>query len=376
MNTHLPAARELTPWDEIDVVSEEGLLRLCEVKGPCVSVYLHTPVFGPDTRQGPSWLRTLARDAAGRLRAAGVDDQTAADVLEPFRTLEDDPAFWEHQGPGLALFTAPGFAARLRLPVAVEEQVVVGAVFRLAPLVPLLNPSSGFLVLALAQNAVRLLHGSREGIVELPLHEIPGSMKEAIPQEEMERHGQSHSTGRMNARSERQVHGQGNEADYDKAALERFFRAVDAPLVDRYGRRGEPLVLACVGYYLPIYRQVSHYPTLWPTAVEGNPEHRPAEDLRAAVWELLAAEAADREERQREHYRAVAGTGRTVSDPDELLGAAREGRVDTLFVDPNAGDPEGGLLDAAVVETLRHRGRCVPLGVLGESRSAAALLRY
>lgn len=376
MNTHLPDATQLTPWDDIDLVSGESLLRLSEVEGPCVTFYLHTSVFGPDTRLGPSWLRTQAREAAERLAAAGVDDQVAANLLEPLKTLENDPDFWQHQGPALALFTAPGFAARLRLHVPPGEQVAVGPVFRLRPLIPLLSPSSGFLVLALAQNAVRLLHGTREGVHQVPLGAIPSSMKEAIPQEEMERHGQSHSTGRTGGRGEQQVHGQGNEADYDKAALERYFRAVDEPLAERFGRRGEPLVLACVGYYLPTYRRVSRYPTVWDTAVEGNPEHRTAEELHAAAWELIAADIAHREEGLRDRFREVDGTGRTATDPDELVAAARDGRVDTLFVDPAAVPDEDGVVDMAIVETVRHGGRCVPLGVLAEPGRAAALLRF
>ena len=43
-----------------------------------------------------------------------------------------------------------------------------------------------------------------------------------------------------------------------------------------------------------------------------------------------------------------------MSDPDQLLVAAREGRVDTLFVDPNARADEDGVVDAALVETVRH----------------------
>jgi hypothetical protein len=228
-------------------------------------------------------------------------------------------------------------------------------------------------------------------VAELPLAPIPSSMREAIPQEETERHGQSHSGGHTGGRLEQQVHGQGNEADYDKAALERFFRAVDEPLTQRFGRRGEPLVLACVGYYLPIYRQVSRYPALVDQAIEGNPEHRTAGELHAAAWELVAAEITEREQVLQNRFREADGTGLTASDPEQLLAASRDGRVDTLFLTTDATQAAGaapngaptsappdddGLIDSAVRETIRHGGRCVPLTVLPVPGKAAALLRY
>ena len=393
MNHQLSAAAPSTPWDEVDLVSVESLLRLSEADGPCVSIYLPTSVQGPDVRLGPSRLRTLVRQAAADLSEAGVDDRVATELLAQLRALESDDDFWQVRAPGLALFVAPGFALHARLPVAPSEQVVVGEAFRLRPLIPLVTPTGGFLVLALAQNRVRLLHGTRETVAELPLSQVPSSMREAIPQEETERHGQSHSGGHTGGRPEQQVHGQGNEADYDKAALERFFRAVDEPLTQRFGRRGEPLVLACVGYYLPIYRQVSRYPALVDRAVEGNPEHRTAGELHAAAWELVAAEITEREQVLQNRFRAADGTGLTASDPEQLLAAARDGRVDTLFLAtdattdttagavpngmlPSAPPDDDGLIDSAVRETIRHGGRCLPLTVLPVPGKAAALLRY
>ena len=250
----------------------------------------------------------------------------------------------------------------------------MGTSFRIRPLLPLLSADGAFFILALAQNSVRLFHATRQTIGELALGAIPGSMREAIPQDETERHGQSHSTGPTTE----QFHGQGNEADYDKVALERYFRAIDRPLSDRLGASGELVVLACVGYYLPIFTAVSRYPQIWQEAVEGNPEHRPVHELHDAAWSLVAAHFADREERHLDRYRQVAGTGRTLSVPDQVLEAARGGRVDTLLVDPSrAAEADDDLVDAALVETLRHDGRVLSVrGIPEQGDSLAALLRY
>jgi hypothetical protein len=363
-----------TVLGDIDVVSSEELQRMARVAGPCVTVLLPSARVGPDTVVGPTRLRHRLQEAAAGLAGAGVEESVATEVLAPLHALEDDAEFWQHQADGLALFAAPGYAARFRLPIEVTEQVVVGESFRLRPLVPLLSADGGLFLLALAQNSVRLFHATRHSIGELRLGDIPSSMAEAIPQEEMARYGQSHSTGQGTT----QFHGQGNEADYDKAALERFFRAVDRPLTARLGPRREPLVLACVAYYLPIFSAVSRYPLVWPQAVEGNPEHRSVTELHDAGWSLVESHFAERETLELDRYRAAAGTGLTLADPGEVAAAAREGRVDTLLLPREApGAADEGDVDRAVVETLRHGGRVLEVHEASAMDTpVGALLRF
>jgi Bacterial archaeo-eukaryotic release factor family 3 len=359
---------------DVDLVSAEDIRRLAAVDGPCVSVFLPTSRFGPETLSGPVRLRHLVDSASDELGLAGTAEPTVKEILTPLRALLGNEPFWQHQGDGLALFSAPGFFASFRVPISLPEEAAVGTSFRIRPLLPLLSADGAFFILALAQNSVRLFHATRQTIGELALGAIPGSMQEAIPLDETERHGQSHSTGPTTE----QFHGQGNEADYDKVALERYFRAIDRPLSDRLGASGELVVLACVGYYLPIFTGVSRYPQIWQEAVEGNPEHRPVNELHDAAWSLVAAHFADREERHLERYRHMAGTGRTLSVPDQVLEAARGGRVETLLVDPSrAAEADNDLVDAALVETLRHDGRVLSVrGIPEEADSLAALLRY
>jgi hypothetical protein len=363
-----------TVLGDIDVVSHEELQRMARVAGPCLTVLLPSVRFGPDTVGGPTRLGHRLEEAAKGLADAGVERSLAGELLAPLHALEDDAEFWQHQAQGLALFAAPGYAARFRLPIEVTEQVVVGESFRLRPLVPLLSTDGGLFLLALAQNSVRLFHATRHSIGELGLGDIPSSMAEAIPQEEMARYGQSHSTGPAST----QFHGQGNEADYDKAALERFFRAVDRPLTARLGTRRDPLVLACVAYYLPIFRAVSRYPLVWPEAVEGNPEHRQVQELHDAGWSLVQGHFAERETLELDRFRAAAGTGLTLVDPGEVAVAAGEGRVDTLLLAREAPGPaDEGEVDRAVVETLRYGGRVLPVHEASAlATPLGALLRF
>jgi hypothetical protein len=359
---------------DVDLLSTDDLRRLAEVEGPCVTLYLPTAPFGPGTRSGPSRLHHLAGQAAGRLEGAGVTPEDAEAILAPVRELADDETFWQHQSEGLALFVARDFFDGFRLPTSLSDQVVVGDAFRLLPLVVHVAADSRFYILALTQNDVRLFEATRDTVSQLDLGGIPASLEDALPEAVAERQRGVHSIGALG----KVTHGQGTEADYDKAALERYFRAIDEPLTKRLGTRGRPLVIAGVAYYLPIYRAVSKYPAVWKHAVEGSPERSSAQQLHDAAWPLVAGHFSEAADLELARYREAAGKGRTVSGTDQTLAAALEGKVETLFLDAgHAATSDDAVLEQAVVETLRRSGDIVTVGPAADlPEPAVAVLRY
>jgi hypothetical protein len=370
MSVSMPQGTSTEPLGHVDLLSAADVRQLVQTPGPCVSMFLPTARFGPETLSGPARLRELVAQASGLLSEHGVDQKQAEELLAPARELMGNEPFWQTQSDGLAVYSAPGHSAHYRVPIAFQEEAAVGEAYRIRPLLPMVTADGVFYILALSQKSVRVLQATRQTVGEMDLVGMPRSLEEAIPQEEMQRYGQAHSTGRTSA----SFHGQGNEADYDKAALERFFRAVDAPLTATLGNGTAPLVLACVGYYLPIYSQVSRYPHVWERAVEGNPEARSPAQLHDAAWPLVADHFAAREQRYLDRYREQAGTGRTVTGTDEVLAAARDGRVDTLIAEAVANGSHE--LDRAIAETLRHDGKVVSLEEADLGGEPAALLRY
>jgi hypothetical protein len=155
------------------------------------------------------------------------------------------------------------------------------------------------------------------------------------------------------------------------------------------------VVLACVAYYLPIYRSVTNYHDVVDAAVEGAPEHRSGEDLHTGAWPLIEPRAIDAAAQDRARYHEASGTGRSTTDLATIVAAAHEGRVDLLFVDEGTGpwgrlDPETGavtvtdsptvadrdLVDSAIGDTLTRGGRVQVAPHLLDGAPAGALLRY
>jgi hypothetical protein len=379
---------------ELNLLSEEALAEIARQRGPAhVSLFMPTHRAGPETRQDPIRFKNLVNRAEQLLAAEGaVPAGEAGELVASMRDLLDDEEFWQHQADGLAVYAAPGQRNILRLPLAVGEDVAVGRRFRVRPLLPLLADDGHFFVLALSQNEVRLFEATRYTMSELAPGPMPASMAEALALEDREAQLQLRSAGTAGV-----FHGHGEGGEIDKQALERFFRVVDRGLLAQVGPRRHPVVLAAVGYYLPIYRDVSDHPALVGEAVEGNPEGRSPEGLHADAWEKVAPVFAAARRRATERLEAGVGTGITISDPAEVVRAGREGRVDTLFLvegrtvwgrlddDPSVaveahderrpGDDD--LLDLAATEALLT-GAAVYTGDLPGpiDAPAAALLRW
>lgn len=367
--------------------------------GPHVSIFLPTVRAGQETQQNPIRLKNLLRDAAHRLHERGVDKDTAEELLAPVRALLDDYEFWQHQKEGLAVFVAPGLLRTYRLPIGFSELAAVEDRFHLKSLFPLFVDDGRFYLLALSQNDVRLFEGSRDEVRQVPLQDVPKSLADALGHDLTEVHLQFHTGTRTNSGGRTPIyHGQGAGEEDGKDEIRRFFSLLDRGLRELLDGDGQtPLVLAGVEYLLPIYRDQTSYPNTLPEGVHGNPDGLTPDELHARAWEVVEERFRDQRRATAERYGDLSGTGRASADLDEVLPAALDGRVDTLFVgrgvrqwgrfdaeartierhEEQNGDSED-LLDRAAVLTFVNSGRVLavdPAEVPGGG-PVAAIFRY
>jgi len=387
-NTHEEAEGRVDV--DTDVISVADVRSLGAAQGPCVSVFMPTHRSGRETLQGPIRLRNLIDTARRELSGATIDETTVENLMAPLASLVDDREFWQRTADGLALFSAPGRFERYRVSLPLTEEIVVTASFRVRPVLPVMSRDETFYVLSLSQNAVQLFEATRSAITLLDLGSTATSMDEALALEDPERQLQSHSTGGGGE----EFHGHGAGAELDKSAIERFLRAVDGGVCELLGDAREPLVLACVDHYLPLYQSVTRYPNVFDTAVAGNPEHRSPTELHAAALQLIDS-AEDHPGMDR--YRAGLSAGTTVAEIADVVTGAREGRIDTLLVtdvppvwgrvapdtasvstSQRASIDDEDLIDRAVYDTLANGGEVfvTNTATLGTVTGVAATLRY
>lgn len=366
--------------------------------GQCVSVFLATHPAGEASQQDRTRLKNLLDQAEEQLVAAGTRPATARDLLQPARQLPDDPAYWSERSQGLAIFIGPDSQRRYRLPLVFEDLVYVGERFILRPLLPLLDGENRFFILSLSQNKVQLFEADQQRIEAREISSLPSSMEKALNYSSVDRGSQAHSAmqGRLGKQSA-VFHGQGGEPDTHKAEVESFFRMVDAAIHPLLVNERTPLLLAGVEYLLPIYRRVNRNRNVVDVEVHGNCDYLTPHEIHERAWHAVEPVLGQARREAATHVQRGVATDKSLCDLRKILVAAREGRVEALFIDQavqcwgivrpdsqevqihkerRSGDDD--LLDLAAVETLRHAGKVyvVPRGEMPVKESNAALLRY
>jgi hypothetical protein len=385
----------------MDVLSKAALKALSEKHiGPHVSLYAPTHRAGPETQQDPIRLKNLVKEAGERLVAGGLRAPDAKELLRPAEQLVQDGLFWRHQSDGLAIFLSSDFNRYYRLPLEFEELVVVAERFHVKPLLPLLSGDGRFYILALSQDKVRLLRGSRDRVSDVELEGVPSSLAEALRLNDPERQLQFHTaTGPSGGKGSRAAafHGHGGVVQDDKVDILRYFHKVDDGLRKLLAGEQAPLMLAGVDYLLPLYREANTYPHLIEAGIEGNPDNLSAEELHQQAWAIVQPRFLEERIEAAKRFRQFADTDQASDDLAEVVPAAYHGRVETLFValdlqqwgtfdpatnevqlhqDTKPGDQD--LLDSAAVQTLLNGGSvyAVEPEQMPVEAPLAALLRY
>jgi hypothetical protein len=319
----------------------KGLLE--NPQDPSLSIFAPMVQAGPETRQNPVRIKNLLRQAEEKLIDLGMRGNEVSDFLAPARNLVKDASYWQQQATALVIFRNPTLFKAYRLPLDVEDLVVVGSTFHIKPLLPLLANDGRFFILAVSENEARLYSATRHNISEVHVEDMPKSLAEVLKFDIIEPRPQFHSiaagetlTARPGAAPTRAgwLQGHGEPKDLAKEHIERYFRDIDRALRDVLQNERAPLVLAGVRYFLPIYQQVNSYPHLMNEIVEGNPERNRKSllELHREAWKIVEPVFKKRQEESADLCRMAINRGKGSKDISEVLPAAFNSRVDRLFV--------------------------------------------
>ncbi|MGH8593100.1 MAG: hypothetical protein ACREV3_04395 [Gammaproteobacteria bacterium] len=316
------------------MISSDELRALAEhqKEGPHVSLFMPTARAGAEIQQSPIRFKNLIREVESRLEAQQMRKPEIEALLNPAQECLQDHSFWQHQADGLAFFLAREFAQYFCFPERFEELAVVEHRFHLKPLFPLISGDGTFYLLALSQNEVRLFKGSRYHINELGLgDDVPRSLADALGHDLTEDELQFHTGG--GDVSSPTYHAQGAGKDDVKSEIRKFFALLDEGLKKSLGHSSKaPLVLAGVDYLLPIYRAASSYPGVLAEGITGNPEALGDEALHEQAWALVAPRFSAKRREAQERFHAMASQQKSSNRLAEVIPAAVEGRIETLFL--------------------------------------------
>lgn len=386
----------------MNILNRDTILELSGFYGEqCFSVYLPTHRKGLEVNEGYDRLRlkNYVQQIRAGLQAQGLKSHQVAALLRPAEELLDNWVFWRYQSEGLAVFGSHDFFAYYRSPLPFEETYQVGNRFLVKPLLPFAQPPRPYYLLKLGKNGAVLYKADAFNITEVDTEGLlPAGIEEVTRYYDFEQELQGRSAAGGGVAAMHRSDDMDNK--HKDHLLADYFRLVDEGIRNLAGTDKAPLVLACVGYYQPIYRQVNAYPFLHESALTGNFDHAHPDELHREANALLEDYFEEGKRTQLERYRNSAGSDLVSGDLREILNASVTGRVDTLFLRPGAEvwghfdeehlvatlhdeyrEGDTSLVEQAALLTLQHGGRVYPLhaddALPGrEGSSLAALFRF
>ena len=303
-------------------------------KAYCVSIYLPMYRRGKEQNQGLSeaHLKSSLREASGILQDQGMEEKTAIKYLKPVKELLSEMTIWRNPSAGMAIFLSPGLKMQYyKLPLNFKPLTYVSDHYHLLPLLPLYEAESSFYLLALSQDHVKLFEGNMFEMQDLYVNEFaPERLEEVVgfdyEQKMLQfRSGHSlYSTGSF--------HGQGEGKDDDSKEISNYFREINKGVNATIKDKRAPLILACVDWLYPVYKEVNTYPQLHPEFLSGDPEYKNQNLLHKEALGLVRDLQTKKTEQIANRYTDLMHTARTSHQISEIVPAAVHGKVDTLFL--------------------------------------------
>lgn len=309
------------------MLKRDSFLRMAEVREEwCVSVYM--PIDRIDAPKNRIRLKNLMFEAEKKLLALEMLPATVSRILAPIEMILENADFWKNRTEGFAAFFTYDSFVWHSMNYKFDELVVVTDRFHLKPLLRNASQTRRFHLLTLSQNKIKLYEASEEEIHEIHLNGLPRNIEFALRFEDGEKHLQSHSSGK----GAPVFHGNGGSEDNKDAKLTELFRKVDRAVCQQLKGDESPLLLAGVESLHSVYHSVNNYPQILQDGLTGNFDHlNPKELLEKALPTIMPAIREEREKAM-EIFHEKLGTGLASNKFSQIFKAAKEGRIETLFV--------------------------------------------
>lgn len=285
-----------------------------------VTIILNTHRTFPDNKQDAIVLKNLVKEAENRL-LADFSKREVESQINKLNTLADSIDH-SHNLESLILFVNRDIAEFVRLPIAVEDRVVIDNTFATRDLIRGLHRQANYYVLVLSKDEARFIEASDDKVVREFGHPFPFK----------------------NELAQTPYKAEPSDASRLRNLTAEFFNQVDK--VVNEARKDNPLPVLIVSdeqnYHE--YLKVADQPkTIFETFLSRSRQTEKDYDIVSDAWEVIKKHNIGKNNKRKEELQKAVSSNKFVSDTNEIYQAIKKGRIQTLFI-------EQGLFQPAVIE--------------------------
>ena len=322
----------------MELITKNDIERLDAVHSEtCISIFIPTYRLGEEVLQGKNLikLKNQLKVVKKKLALEEMGPRKIDALLAPIEELLGDSEFWRHRLDGLAIFRSDAIFETYTLPIYFKEFNYIANGFYLKSLLPMFTGDGMFYVLALELESINLYQNTRHAVTKVNIDDI-------IPARLEERVGYDHEPKSLQYKSHADERGRAlyhghAESDRDrKNELARYFRAVNKGLITLLSNQNPPMLIATQEYLFSIYKKENSYKNLFDRPISCNLSETDKFLLHEMAWEKVEPLFDAERKEKMGLFKQYEGTGRTTSEIKQVLPAALEGKIDTLFIENQA----------------------------------------
>lgn len=282
----------------------------------CITIIMTSHRTKPDYLNDGLRLKNLIKEVETRLMA-DVGKKEAEKLLKRVNDLANSIDH-SHNLESLILFVNEDIAEYKRMPIHVEDRVVIDETFATRDLIRGMHLETQYYILVLSKENIRLI----EAYSDRSIQELGGE----FPFKNTEFFTKNKTTAGIPSKQTNLIAEYFNQADKKVNAL----------------RKDNPIPVLIVGLeenHNEYMKVADHKDTILPVYVNKNMINDPIHAIIDEAWAVMKDYVIKKNNERKEELRKAVGENKFLSDTNEIWRAIHEGRVQTLFIEQGLFQP-------------------------------------
>ncbi len=279
-----------------------------ETSDCCVTIILNTHRTKPDDGQDPIRLKNLIKEVEIRL-LNDYDKRIATSLVNKINELAVTINH-TYNLESLVLFVNEHIAEYVRLPIPVENRVVIDKTFATRDLVRTLHQAASYFVLVLNRDKARLIEAFND--------QVKQELSSVFSIENLRLHPVDRTDAALSSRQTNLV--------------QEFFNRVDKQLDEVVRENPLPVLICTEESNYHHYMKIADRKEIIIGRLNGNRLNEKAEHIIEAAWPVVRQINMNKNQERLQELSGALGTGKLVTDFNDIWKAVQEGKGKTLFV--------------------------------------------